>query len=88
MRQRRLELGLTQGKAAAQAGINREEWNALENRRRGIGMKNAVRIAGVLGGSPEDYLTRPVPVNEVEELRRQIAALEERIAQLERHQPP
>jgi transcriptional regulator with XRE-family HTH domain len=83
MRERRVELGLTQGQAAAQAGINREEWNALENRRRGIGMKNAARIAGVLGGNPEDYLTRPVPIDEVEELRRLIAGLEERVAQLE-----
>jgi len=84
MRERRLELGLTQGQTAAQAGITREEWNALENRRRGLGMKNAIRITSVVGGSPEDYLTRPVRVDAVEDLHRQIAALEERVAQLER----
>jgi transcriptional regulator with XRE-family HTH domain len=83
MRERRLEFGLTQGQAAAQAGITREEWNALENKRRGLGMKNAVRVTSVLGGNPEDYLSRPVRTDEVEELRQQLTELKERVARLE-----
>jgi transcriptional regulator with XRE-family HTH domain len=85
MRERRVELGLTQGAAAMRAGISREEWNGLENGRRGIGPKNAARIAGVLGGRPEEYLTRPVQPD-IQELRRRIDELEERVARLE--QPP
>jgi transcriptional regulator with XRE-family HTH domain len=82
MRGRRDDLGLSQREAAARAGISREEWNGLENGRRGVGIRNAARIAGVLGGRPEEYLSRAVQPD-IQELRRRLAELEERVAKLE-----
>jgi transcriptional regulator with XRE-family HTH domain len=82
MRQRRLDLGLSQKEAAGRAGISREEWNGLEKGRRGIGMTNATRIARVLGGEPDEYLSRAVQPDIVE-LRQRLAELEARVARLE-----
>ena len=75
IRERRLALDLSQAEAAKRAGITRAEWNGLENGRRGIGPVNAARFVEVLGGVPEDYLTRPVQP-EIEDLRRRVAELE------------
>jgi plasmid maintenance system antidote protein VapI len=86
MRQRRLEFGLSQKEAATRAGISREEWNGLERGRRGIGMTNATRIARVLGGEPDEYLSRAVQPDIVE-LRQRLTELEARVAKLEDASP-
>jgi len=78
IKERRLARGLTQQEAADRAGISRGEWNQIENGKRGVGPVNAERLADVLGGAPEDYLTRPVQP-EIEELRRRVAELERRL---------
>jgi transcriptional regulator with XRE-family HTH domain len=82
---RRLALDLTQQEAADQAGITREEWNGLENGRRGIGPKNAARFVDVLGGTIEDYLASPVRA-ELDDLRREITDLQRRVGELEARQ--
>lgn len=45
LRRLRAARGLSQAEAGTLIGISREEWNALENGRRGIGPLNATRIA-------------------------------------------
>jgi transcriptional regulator with XRE-family HTH domain len=81
VRERRLVLGLTQAAAAAEAGISRVEWNQMENGRRGIGPKNAVRFAEVLGGEASDYVTRPSRAD-IDELRNRVEILERRQAEM------
>jgi transcriptional regulator with XRE-family HTH domain len=83
MRKRRAKLRLTQEEAAERAGISRQTWNGIEKGRRGVGAVNAERIAKVLGGKPTDYLSRPIPADELAEVRRRLAALERRIGRLE-----
>jgi len=87
VRQRREAKGITQAEAAALAKISREEWNGIENGRRGIGPRNALRLARVLGGTAEEYLTRPTQPD-IAELREMIAALERRVDALERRLRP
>jgi transcriptional regulator with XRE-family HTH domain len=84
IRERRLALGMTQREAAERAGIDREVWNQIENGKRGVGRTNARRLVGVLGGVPEDYLTRPVQP-EIADLKRELADLTRRVDELERH---
>jgi transcriptional regulator with XRE-family HTH domain len=88
VRQRREALGLTQKAAAEQARISRVEWNQMETGRRGIGPVNAARIAGVIGGEPAEYLTRPQRPDEIRELRERLAALEREVQELRRRGAP
>jgi transcriptional regulator with XRE-family HTH domain len=84
IKERREALGISQREAAERAGISRNEWNAMENGKRGVGPKNAPRFVAVLGGAAEDYLTTPVwPA--IEELRRRVAELERRMDEQTRH---
>jgi plasmid maintenance system antidote protein VapI len=78
---------LSQRRAAELAGISRNEWNQMETGRRGIGPTNAARLAKVLGGEPEEYLTR-ASHPAITELRSRIHELEARVGKLERHCVP
>ena len=86
IRERRRELALSQKEAAARAGISRTEWNQIERGRRGIGPRNAERLVGVLGGDPDEYLTRPLPG--LVEVFARLAELERRVDALERRRQP
>jgi len=86
IRERRRELALSQKEAAARAGISRTEWNQIERGRRGVGPKNAERLARVLGGDASEYLTRPVQSGLVEMFAR-LTELEERVDALEHGRP-
>lgn len=82
IRERRLALGLTQEQAADQTGIDRTVFNGIENGRRGVGPRNAARLASVLGGSADEYLTHPVRPW-AKEIEKRLAELEERLRRLE-----
>jgi len=82
IKERRLALKLTQREAAERAKVSREEWNQMERGVRGIGQKNAARFVEVLGGVPDDYLSR-ASQPEIVELRRELAELEARVRKLE-----
>jgi transcriptional regulator with XRE-family HTH domain len=86
VRERRKTLALSQEKAAIRAGISRSEWNQIERGRRGVGPKNAERLARVLGGDASEYLTRPVQSGLVEMFAR-LTELEKRVDALEHGRP-
>jgi 5'-3' exonuclease len=54
----------------------------MENGVRGIGPTNSARLVNVLGGTTDEYLTRPARP-EIEELKQRMAELEARVAKLE-----
>lgn len=62
IRERRIELGLTQAEAAKLLGWNQSSWSHIENGRRDPSCSTMSMVAEALGLEVEDLLTREIGV--------------------------